>query len=78
MQAFVNNPLQYFYNFDLEQNPKVDDSALESNLDDFTRDLIKFGIKDNINMVLLPIDKNVISLRLGNIADFYDDPNLKP
>ena len=49
-----------------------------SNLDDFTQDLIKFGVKDNINLVLLPIDKNVISLRLENIADFYDDPNLKP
>jgi hypothetical protein len=29
-------------------------------------------------LVLLPIDKNVVSLRLENIADFYDSPDLKP
>jgi hypothetical protein len=51
--------------------------VLASNLDGFAQDLIKFGVKDNVNMVLLPIDKNVISLRLENIADFHDDPNLK-
>lgn len=78
VQAYVNNPLQYFFDFDLQQNSKADDKAVMSNLDDFTQDLIKFGVKDNINLVLLPIDKNVISLRLENIADFYDDPNLKP
>lgn len=78
VQAYVNNPLQYFYNFDLQQNSQADEKSPISNLDAFTQDLIKSGVKDNINLVLVPIAKNVISLRLENIADFYDDPTLKP
>jgi len=78
VQATVNNPPQYFYNFDLLQNPQAEDKALITNQDDFTQELIKLGVKDSINLVLLPIDKNVVSLRLENIADFYDSPDLKP
>jgi len=56
----------YFFNFDLQKTAQKGEATT------LGKALSYAGIKNNVKMVSFPVDRNVITVRLENIADIND------
>ena len=65
VQLKTDNPAMMFFNFNLKQIS----TGVKSNL---SSQLKQFGIQGLVKIVMMPINKNSILVRLENIADLYD------
>lgn len=65
-QHKINDPANYFFNFNLTEThaPKVKD--------DFAEDYKRAGVVDTVKVVHVPKARNLVNVRLENLADLYD------
>ena len=62
-QIMTDSPLEYFFNFDLEEK------MAEGKIDTLPQTFKESGINDLIKFVSFPMERNHIQLRLENLSD---------